>query len=133
VERVDLLKELVQGEPAFPQLGHKATKGHEASHEPLNMLDVPDLAYFSDGRNLVGVCFEAALGNDVPQELTPGDPEVALLQVQLNVEGFLQVDDEAAALLGCHNDVISIDLQVAPYLPLEAELHTLLICGPYVL
>jgi hypothetical protein len=116
VERVDLLKELVQGEPAFPQLGHKATKGHEASHEPLNMLDVPDLTYFSDGRNLVGVCFE-----------------VALLQVQLNVEGFLQVDNEAAALLGCHNDVISIDLQVAPYLPLEAELHTPLICGPYVL
>jgi hypothetical protein len=41
-------------------------KCHEASHEPLNVLDVPDLAYFSDGRNLVGVYFDVALGNDVP-------------------------------------------------------------------
>jgi hypothetical protein len=34
--------------------------------------------------------------------------------------------------LGFHNDVDDIDLQVAPYLPLEAELHAPLICSPSV-
>jgi hypothetical protein len=42
-------------------------EGCKASHELLNVLDSPDLAYFSDGRNLIGVCFNAALGDDVPQ------------------------------------------------------------------
>jgi hypothetical protein len=32
-----------------------------------------------------------------------------------------------------HDDVVDIDLQVVPYLPLEVELHTPLICGPWVL
>jgi hypothetical protein len=105
----------------------------------LNILDVPDLAYFSDGQNLVRVCFDAALVDDVPQELAPEVYKGALLRVQFNVElsevveGFFQVGDEGAALSRLHNDVINIDLQVAPYLPLEAELHTPLVCGPCVL
>jgi hypothetical protein len=45
----------------------------------LVILDVPDVAYFSDGRDFVRVCFDAMLGDDVPQELAPGDPEVAFL------------------------------------------------------
>jgi hypothetical protein len=45
----------------------------------LNILDVADLAYFSDGRNLVGVHFDVMLGDDVPQELSLGDPEGAFL------------------------------------------------------
>jgi hypothetical protein len=49
----------------FTQSGHEAAQGHEASHVLLNALDVPDLAYFSDGRDLVGVCFDAALSDDV--------------------------------------------------------------------
>jgi hypothetical protein len=49
------------------------------------------------------------------------------------VEGFFQVSDEAVALLRFHDDAIDVNLQVASYLPLEAELHTPLICGPYVL
>jgi hypothetical protein len=52
----------------------------------LNILNVPDLTHLGDGQNLVGVCFNAALGDDVPQELCPGDPEGAFLWVQLNVE-----------------------------------------------
>jgi hypothetical protein len=113
-------------------------EGCEASHEPLDVLDVPDLAYFSNGQDFVGVCFDAVLSDDVPQELTPGDPEGALIRVQLDVEapeaveGFFQVGDETTALLGLHDDVINVDLQVAPHLPFEAELHTPLVCGPCI-
>jgi hypothetical protein len=70
----------------FPKPGHKVAEGQEASHEPLNILDIPDLAYFRDGQNLVGVRFNAVLVDDVPQELPPGDSESALLWVPLNVE-----------------------------------------------
>jgi hypothetical protein len=63
----------------FPQSGHEAAEGREASHELLNVLDVSDLTYFSDGRNLVGVRFDTALGDDVPQELAPGDSESVFL------------------------------------------------------
>jgi hypothetical protein len=41
--------QLVQGEPVFLQLGHEAHEGREASHVLLNILDIPDLAYFGDG------------------------------------------------------------------------------------
>jgi hypothetical protein len=54
------------------------TKGHEASHKPLDILDVPDLAYFHDGRDLVRVCFDTTLGGDVPQEFALRDPKGAL-------------------------------------------------------
>jgi hypothetical protein len=50
-------------------------EGREASHGPLNIFDVPNLAYFSDGRNLVGVHLDAVLGDDVPQELPRGTPK----------------------------------------------------------
>jgi hypothetical protein len=49
------------------------------------------------------------------------------------VECFLHVGDEAAAPFSFDDDVINIDFQVAPYLPLEAELHTPLIGGPCIL
>jgi hypothetical protein len=78
--------QLVQGEPAFLQPGHEAHEGREASHVLLNILDIPDLAYFGDGRDLVRVRFDAVLGDDVTQELSPGDPEGAFFWVQLNVE-----------------------------------------------
>jgi hypothetical protein len=79
----------------FPQLGHEAAEGYEAPQESLNVLNIPDLAHFGNGQNLVRVCFDAALGDDVPHELAPGDSEGAFLWVQLNiepsevVEGFL--------------------------------------------
>jgi hypothetical protein len=114
-------------------------EGHESSHEPLNVLAIPDLAYFSDGRNLIGVHFVVALGDDVPQELTSRDSEGVFLQVQLNVElpevveGFFQVNNEVAALSRFSDDVIDIDLYVVPYLPFEAKLHTPLVCSPCIL
>jgi hypothetical protein len=56
------------------------------------------------------------LGDDVPYELAPGDPKGALFGVYPDVEapedseGFFQVNDETAALLGLHEDVVDIDL-----------------------
>jgi hypothetical protein len=61
----------------FPQLGYEAAEDREAFHESLNVLDAPDLAYFGDGRDLVGVRIDAALSDDVTHELSPGDLEGA--------------------------------------------------------
>jgi hypothetical protein len=89
---------------------------HKATHELLDVLDIPDLVYFSDGQDLVGIHLDAALGDDVPQEQAPGDPKGALFWVQPNVEapevseGFLQVGDVTTALSGLHNNVVDIDL-----------------------
>jgi hypothetical protein len=79
-------------------------EGHETPHESLDILDILDLVYFSDGQELVGVCLDAALGDDVPKELAPRDPKGALFWVQPNVEapmvseGFFWVNDETATL-----------------------------------
>jgi hypothetical protein len=85
-ERVRLFQQLVQWEPALPQLGHEAAEGYETPHESLNVLDISDLAHFSDGQDLVRVCFDAVLSDDVPQELAPGDSKGSLLRLQLDVE-----------------------------------------------
>jgi hypothetical protein len=53
-------------------------EGREASHKPLGTLDTFDLAYSSDDRDLVRVCFNVVLGDDASQELAPGDPAGAL-------------------------------------------------------
>jgi hypothetical protein len=45
-------------------------------------------------------------------------------------EGLFQVGDEAIALLGFYDDVINVDLQIAPNLALKVGLHTLLVRGP---
>jgi hypothetical protein len=76
---------------SFPYPGHETAEGRETSHELLNILDVPDLAYFSDGRDVVGVRFNVALGDDVPQELSPGDPEGAFISLMLNHLRLLKV------------------------------------------
>jgi hypothetical protein len=60
----------------FPQSGHKMVEGSDAHHKPLNAFDTPDLAYFSNGRDLVRICFNATLGEDVPQKFAPGTPKV---------------------------------------------------------
>jgi hypothetical protein len=56
-------------------------KGREASHKPLDVLDAPDLTYFSDGRDLIRICFITMLGDDVPQKVSLGDPKGALFWV----------------------------------------------------
>jgi hypothetical protein len=115
------------------------TEGHEASNEPLDVLDIPDLAYFNTGRDLIGVLFDVALGDDGPQELALGDLKGALFYVQLDVEAsdvsedFFQIGNETAALPGLDDDVVNVDLQVAPNLPFKIGLHTPLVGGPHVL
>jgi hypothetical protein len=47
----------------------------------LDVLDNLDMAYLSDGRDLVRVCLDESLGDDVPQELALGDAEGALFWV----------------------------------------------------
>jgi hypothetical protein len=61
-------------------------EGCEASHEPLDILDIPDLVYFNDGRDHVRVHLNAALGDDVSQELALRVPKGALFQVQIDAE-----------------------------------------------
>jgi hypothetical protein len=60
----DFFSSLYRGSPDS-QPGHKMAKGHEAPHESLNVLDVPNWTHVSDGRDLVKVRFDAALGDDV--------------------------------------------------------------------
>jgi hypothetical protein len=48
-EKVKLLYQLVQRELAFPQPGYEAVEGREVPHEPLNVFDISNLAYFGDG------------------------------------------------------------------------------------
>jgi hypothetical protein len=86
----------------FPQPGHEAAEGCEAHHEMLNIFNVPNLVHFSDVQNLVRVCYDVMLGDDVPQELAPGHSGGDFLPVQLNaepsevVEGLFQVKNQAA-------------------------------------
>jgi hypothetical protein len=54
------------GGVVLPQPLHEVAEGCEVSHELLNVLDVPSLAYLSDGQNLVEVHLDAMLDDDVP-------------------------------------------------------------------
>jgi hypothetical protein len=122
--------------PALPQARHKSTKSGEAPHEPLDILGISDLAYFSDSQDFVRICFNATVGDDVPQEFASGDAEGAFFQIQPDVKasevckGFLQVIDEAIAMPSPYNDVINVDLQITPNLSLETGLHALLVGSP---
>jgi hypothetical protein len=89
-------------ESAFPKPGHKLAEGCKATHESLNVLDVLDWTDPSSGQDLIGVCFNVAFGNDIPQELPPEDSKGAFPRIQVDVEapevaeGFFQVGDESA-------------------------------------
>jgi hypothetical protein len=61
-------------------------EGCEAPHESLNILNVPNWTHVGDGQDPLMVRFDATLGDDVSQELAPGDSKGAFLWVQLNVE-----------------------------------------------
>jgi hypothetical protein len=84
-ERVRLFLQLVQGDPVLlPQPGHKVAEGSEAPHEPLNVFNVPDLAHFGNGQNLVGVYFNAALGDDDPRILLMRGWFLIFLEVEVD-------------------------------------------------
>jgi hypothetical protein len=67
----------------FPQMRHKTTEGREVPYEPLDVLDTSDLAHFGNGQDLVRICFDAVLGDDVPQKFALGDPKGALSRFSL--------------------------------------------------
>jgi hypothetical protein len=115
-------------ETAFPQPGHEAGKGNEVLQESLNVLDLPNSAHVDDGRDPIKVRFDVVLGDDVPRKLAPGDSKGAFLRVQPNVE-----PSKAVTLSRICNDVIDIDLKVAPSLLCETNMHTTLVCRPRVL
>jgi hypothetical protein len=79
-KELDFFSNLYKGSPRPLAMPHSA-EGYEIAHEPLNIIDVPDLAHFGNDQNIVGVCLDAALSDDVPQELAPGDPEGAFLWI----------------------------------------------------
>jgi hypothetical protein len=109
----------------FPQPGHETTEDHEAPHEPLDVFDTPYLVYFSDGQDLVELFLDVVLGDDVPQELAPGDPKGAFFQFQPDAkapevsEGFFQVNNETTILPGLQDNAVDTDLQVVPDLPFK--------------
>jgi hypothetical protein len=41
-------------------------EGCEAPHETMDVLEVSDLTNFGNGRDLVKICFDVTLGDDVP-------------------------------------------------------------------
>jgi hypothetical protein len=57
------------------------TEGCETPHDTLNVLDIPDLTHFCNGRYLVEVFLNVVLGDYVPYELALRDPEGAFLWV----------------------------------------------------
>jgi hypothetical protein len=63
-------------------------KGYKTSHKPLDFLDTPDLAHFSDDRDLVGVGFDATLGDDIPHELAPGALKVHFSRFNLMLKSL---------------------------------------------
>jgi hypothetical protein len=48
-----------------------------APHDSLNVLNILGKTYLGNDPDLVRVCFDAAVGDDVPQELPWGDSEGA--------------------------------------------------------
>jgi hypothetical protein len=85
----------------FPQLGHEAAEGCEASHEPMNILDVPGLAYFRDGQNLVGFALMSCSVMMYPRSLPWGTPKVHFFgfNLTLNCLRLLKVSSRLAMRL----------------------------------
>jgi hypothetical protein len=88
-------------------------EGRDASHEPLAILNIPDMAYSYDGRDLIGVCFDATLGDDVPWSLPPGIPKVHFSGFSLIMKclRLMKVSSRSAMRLllcvGAHKTLIS--------------------------
>jgi hypothetical protein len=49
VDGVRLFLIICTGGAHVPQSGHKTAEDREATHKPLDILDVPDLTYFHNG------------------------------------------------------------------------------------
>jgi hypothetical protein len=52
-------------------------------HKLLNALDIPNWDHLNDGQDLFRVGLDGVLGDDVPQELSPGDSKGAFFGFNL--------------------------------------------------
>ena len=83
-EMVGLLQKPIERETSFTKARDKAAKHSEAPCNLLYPLYVLNQAHPHDGRDLLQVAFDAALGDDEPKQHTPWDPKNALLEVEFD-------------------------------------------------
>ena len=81
---VSFLQKLIEGETSFAEVRDKAAEHGKAPYNSLYPLYVLNRAHPRDGRDLLWVGFDSALGDDKTQQHTPWDPKNALLIVELN-------------------------------------------------
>ena len=65
----------------FVEPGDEATKGGQATDEPLYAFYIVYGAHVGDGCDLFGVGFDAALGYDVSKQLSPWNPENTFFEI----------------------------------------------------
>ena len=80
-EGVCLFEELVEWNPPFTEPGDELAQGSQTVGEPLYALDVVYSAHVGDGRDLFGVCLDAAFRHDVSEQLPLWNPENTFLGI----------------------------------------------------
>jgi hypothetical protein len=107
---------MVEREASFTEVRYEAAESYEASCDPLHLFYVLNQAHLSDGGDLLWVGFDAALGDDEPEQHTARDPKNALFGVEFDVvllefrEGFFDVSHELPGLFGLDYDVVHVSL-----------------------
>ena len=81
---VGFLQKPIEGETLFTKAQDKVAERGEAPCNSLCPLYVLDWAHPRDGRDLLQVGFDAALGDDKTQQHIPWDPENILLKVEFD-------------------------------------------------
>jgi hypothetical protein len=76
-----LLQESVEGQSLLAELRDEASQGGKAPQHLLDPLEVLNRAHSIEGRDLLGVGLDAALGNDVSQQHASRHFKNALLRV----------------------------------------------------
>ena len=111
-------------------LQDESAEGGKAPGDLLYPLYVLDWAHARDGRNLVRVGLDAALGDDEAEQHAPRDPENAFLGVELDIvcsefrKDLLKISNEVVSPLGLHHDVVDVGLNGSPDEVSEASEHT---------
>jgi hypothetical protein len=83
VKHSAFLNRRYRGRPLSPRREMKMAQSRKASRGPLYAFQVLDGPHVGDGRDFFWVGLDAPLGDDEPQEHASGDPENALLGVEL--------------------------------------------------
>ena len=108
----------------------------QSSHAACKLLYILDACWpfhVGDGRDLVGVGFDATSADDVAQQYSGWNSKDALWRVQLSLilfqvgESFFEVGDVIIGSLGLDDHIIDVCFDVVAYLLIEAHLD-----GPLV-